>query len=113
MIPPPRWSKEDLDQNRLRSIEVFRQERMREPLEDYLEAFEDYQGIVENLLEATLDLRQLNDSAISILTDPNLLKAFRYLAGPPISADDLRVLAEAVFSPGRLRSDPDMAGRGS
>ena len=92
-------------------MEIFRQERMHEPLEDYLEAFEEYQGVVENLLETSIDLLQLDNNAISVLTDPNLLKAFRYLAGPPVSADDLKVLAEAVLSPKRLRSDPAMAKR--
>ncbi|MDQ6699967.1 MAG: XamI family restriction endonuclease [Acidobacteriota bacterium] len=46
-----------------------------------------------------------------MLTNPNLLEAFRYVAGPPLSADDLRTLGEAVPTPTRLRSDPAMAGR--
>lgn len=84
---------------------------MKEPLEAYLQAFEEYRGAVEALLNESKDLLHLDDAAISILTDPNLLQAFRYLSGPPISSDDLRTLCDAVLSPGRLRSDPGMARR--
>jgi XamI restriction endonuclease len=111
MIQPPRWSSEELEQDRLRAVDAFRVARMQEPLEDYLETFDQYQGVVENLLEVSVDLAQLDNAAIEILTDPGLLEAFRYLAGPPISQDDLRTLGEAVLSPGRLRNDPAMAGR--
>lgn len=38
--------------------------------------------------------------------------AFRYLAGPPISSDDLKVLAEVEsVSPAALRSEPEAATR--
>jgi hypothetical protein len=111
MIAPPRWTEEELDAERAKAREVFRQERMQEPLEQYLERFDQYQGVVEDLLETTIDVSKLDDAALAVLTDPNLLHAFRYLAGPPISEDDLRVLAEAVFTPSRLRDDEDMVRR--
>lgn len=95
MIDPPLWSKEQLEADRMRAIALFRKERMEEPLDDYLEAFDQYQGFIEDLLETTVDLSQLESQALEVLTDPNLLEAFRYLAAPPISADDLKVLAEA------------------
>ncbi|MBZ5625726.1 MAG: XamI family restriction endonuclease [Acidobacteriia bacterium] len=110
-ISPPHWTEEELGADRTRSIELFRQERMQEPLEDYLKAFEKYQVAVENLLETSVDLLKLDDAAISILTDKNLLQAFRYLAGPFISADDLKTLSDAVLSPARIRSDARMARR--
>jgi hypothetical protein len=84
---------------------------MQEPLEDYLEAFDEYQGIVEELLESTIDLTKIADQVIEVVTDPNLLEAFRYLAGPPVSADDLKTLAEAVLTPSRLKEEPEMAKR--
>lgn len=111
MIAAQRWTGEQLDAERTNAREVFRQERMLEPLEQYLETFDRYQGVVEDLLETTIDLSKLDDSAVDVLTDPNLLDAFRYLAGPPISADDLRVLAEAVLTPSRLRNDEEMVRR--
>jgi hypothetical protein len=111
MTPPPRWSERQLEVGRAKAVEQFRDDRMREPLEAYLEAFEDYRRAVEDLLRDSENLLALDDRAVSILTDPSLLEAFRYLAGPPISEDDLQTLADAVLSPGRLRSDAEMAGR--
>lgn len=84
---------------------------MHEPLEQYLEAFDSYRDAVENLIEGTVDLSQLSDQAVELLTQPDLLTAIRYLASPAISEDDLKVLAEAVLSPKRLRDDPDTARR--
>jgi len=82
-----------------------------EPLEAYLAAFERYQGSVERLLRRSADLAGLDEAATELLTDPQLLEAFRYLSGPPLSQDDLKTLSEAVLSPGRLRADPSMVRR--
>lgn len=109
--PSPRWTREQLEHGLLKAKEQFRQERMQEPLEAYLDAFDRYHGCVENLLKASIDLVQLESTAVEILTQPDLLEAFRYLAGPPLSADDLKTVSEAVLSPTRLRSDPAMVRR--
>jgi len=85
MIEPPRWTREELEQYRARAVEAFRHQRMQEPLEDYLEVFDRYRVVMENLLEASADLAQLDNAAIEILTKSSLLEAFRYLAGPPVS----------------------------
>lgn len=111
MIERPRWSEQELDAARKRAIEVFRIQRMSEPLEAYLEAFDDYQGVVEDLLETTVDLTDLESTALNIVTDPKLLEAFRYLAGPPISADDLKTVSESVLSAGPLKADAEMVRR--
>jgi hypothetical protein len=111
MLASPIWTPEQLKTERDKAQEIFRSERIQEPLEDYLEAFDQYQGVVEELLETTIDLSTLDDSALAVLTEPKLLEAFRYLAGPPISKDDLKVLSDAVLSPGRLRHNPDMVAR--
>lgn len=111
MIEVPRWTEEQLTSGLVKAQALFRQERMEEPLEAYLEAFEQYQGTVEDLLEASVDLVQLDQSSVDILTNPALLKAFRYLTGPPVSEDDLKVLAEAFLSPSRLKADKEMAAR--
>lgn len=111
MIERPRWSEEELEASRKRSIEIFRIQRMAEPLEAYLEAFDDYLGVVEDLLETTVDLTDLDSTALHVLTDPKLLEAFRYIAGPPISTDDLQTVAEAALSASRLRTDAEMVRR--
>jgi hypothetical protein len=110
-VSPPLWTAAELEVSRLASVTLFREERMQEPLEQYLEAFDHYRGAVEDLLEATVDLTVLDSSAIDVLTDPSLLAALRYVAGPPISEDDLKTLAEASLAPSRLRNDAAMAQR--
>jgi len=109
VIDPPLWNSDQLETNRTNAVALFRNERMEEPLEDYLEAFDEYQGRVEDLLETTIDLSQLEGTtALEVLTDPHLVDVFRYLAGPPVSADDLKVLADASsLAKGRLKKRPD------
>lgn len=111
MRKAPDWSDEQLQQGRTKATEIFRQSRMEEPLEAYLEFFDEYQGKVEELLETSVDLTQLEETLEQIAKDKKLMEAFRYLAGPPISADDLKVVAEANLSRSRMLADPEMAKR--
>jgi len=112
MKTPPRWSHEQLTEGLNKAKAQFRKERLEEPIEAYTEAFESYQGSVEDLLEASVDLSQLEQNALALLSDPKSLTAFRYLAGPPISKDDLRTIADDAFlSRAKLKSDPAMVAR--
>lgn len=107
MIDPPVWTSAELDLERGKASTAFSKERLEEPLEDYLEAFDQYQGYVEEVLETTVDLTDFETAALDVLCDPRLQEAFRYLAAPPISADDLKVLAEAgSLNASRLRDSP-------
>lgn len=111
MSQPIVWTDEQLDEQRLVAIELFRSRRIEEPLEQYLANFDESQGTVEELLESTIDLSDLNSRLVEVLTAPKLLEAFRYLVGPPISDDDLQVVAEAALSRQRLMNDPEMVAR--
>lgn len=112
MKTPPRWSDNQLSEGLTEAKARFRQERLEEPAEAYTEAFEIYQGSVRKLLEASVDLTHLEQNALELLSDPKTLTAFRYLAGPPISTDDLRTLADDAFlSRAKLRNDPAMVTR--
>lgn len=111
MQTPRLWQPDELETQRLASIEFFRKLRMEEPLEQYIEKFDEYQAVVEELLETTVDLADLDQHMVNVLTEPKLLEAFRYLAGPPISDDDLKVVAEAVFSRKTLTEDAAMVQR--
>jgi len=82
MIAPPRWSDEELEAGIQAATGIFRRERMREPLESYLQAFAHYEGFVGELLDASADLVEIDRNATEVLTKPNLLEAFRYFAGP-------------------------------
>lgn len=106
------WTAEQLEAERLKASAAFSKERLEEPLEDYLEAFDEYQGYVEEVLEATVDLSNLEALALDVLCDQDLLKAFRYLAAPPISEDDLKVLADASsLAKGTLQRSPELVQR--
>jgi XamI restriction endonuclease len=113
MTDPPALSVEDLRRLRDEARAAFRRERLEEPLEQYAARFEEWQGVFENLLEATVDLRSLGaDELLGIVTDKQNLDAFRYLAGPPISEDDLQTLAEVEsIAPKRLRADHGLIAR--
>ncbi len=112
LASPPRWTRNELEAARAKAIELFRKDRMEEPLEEYLEVFDDYQGKIEELLETTVDLTTLEDHALAILSDRKLLEAFRYLAGPPISLDDLKTLSDAAkLSPKALKKDAGLTRR--
>ncbi|MEA2239238.1 MAG: hypothetical protein QOC81_3962 [Thermoanaerobaculia bacterium] len=106
---PPVWSDEQLDTDRLLAKGLFREERMREPLKAYLDQFKDAQAAFEDLLTTSADLTQLSEKAIDIVCNKRLLTALRYLPGPPVSADDLKVLTETSLAPKHLRANPDLA----
>lgn len=111
-VAPPIWSDEQLEADRQVAIAAFRRERLEEPLEQYLENFNDYKADVDELLEATVDLTQMFPPDPSVFESKRLMLALRYLAGPPISEDDLKVLAEeASLAPSKLKDDPETAQR--
>ena len=112
MKGPPVWSVEQLDVDRKKAEDHFRQVRHREPLEIYLNYFDEYQGIVEEVLEQTVDLTRLRDEARDILTDERKQEVFRYLSGPPVSLDDLKVLVEArSLTANQFQNDPQLVDR--
>ena len=107
---PPRWTPEQFDEQRLAAIAIFREQRMREPLIDYLSHHDEARSAMEELLEATVDLSRLVEQAPLMMSNPQLFEAVRYLAGPPISKDDLKVVADVEsLAPGRMLSNPEMA----
>lgn len=111
-IPAVRWTGEQLQEDRVAAISAFRRQRLEEPIETYGELFDEERAVMEDLLESTVDLSQLSEEALALLSDRDLQDAFRYLAGPPISQDDLLTLVDAEsLSPARLRSDPDLVRR--
>lgn len=111
----PRWTSEQFEVARLQAVQLFRQQRVQEPLEDYLSHFGEARDSVEDLLELTVDLRELSERAGEALS--HHLAAVRYLAGPPISEDDLKVSAgteegeDASLAPSRVLADAVLARR--
>lgn len=106
---PPTWDLARLTSDAAAAIEFFREERMTEPLEVYSDHFQTARATMENLLESTVDLAELEHQALELLTDPETLEVVRYLAGPPISRDDLETVGELRLSAAALRSNPATA----
>lgn len=106
------WTPEQLDHDRLAATNEFRRVRLEEPLEEYHEWFDTIRRIVADVLEQSDDLLRLDDQAMTILSDPAQREVFRYLAGPPISLDDLKVLVDATsITPRALEQQPELVQR--
>lgn len=106
-IPAPRWTRAELDVERAAARELFRKARIEEPAEIYSDEYEArYQAIAE-LLEASVDLADLRAALPDIVANPNLFRTLRYIAGPPISEDDLKTVAEVELSQKYLAAHPE------
>jgi len=107
VIAPPTWATAALDKARSRAEQHFREGRHTEPLELYLDLFDEYQGIVEEVLEETVDLTQVQPHIVALFSDPRKQEVMRYLSGPPVSEDDLKILLQArSLAPKRIADDP-------
>ena len=102
-LSPPRWTTEQLEAAAAEATEGFRRQRLAESRKTYLAQIDHYREDVEELLAATNDLRDIERMRIELVSGDNRLEALRYLAGPPISADDLKVIAGVSLSAGRGR----------
>lgn len=94
-VQPNLWGQDQLDEDIRASIEAFRNDRFEESAELYPNSFEEVRDSMETLLEQTIDLSMLAETAREVLSNSTLVEALRYLAGPPISDDDLLVLVDA------------------
>ena len=93
---------------------MFRRQRLDEPLELYSRFFETFAPVLESLVDqlASLAADPPDPETIAgLLADPDVRTAFRYLAAPPVSEDDLKTLAETTLSAAALRGDAEQARR--
>lgn len=95
-VDPPRWQIEQLTSDSATAVEIFRLSRESEPLELYLELYEQSRSDVEDVLEMSVDLANLNEQAPLILSPDQYRYVARYLVGPPISEDDLKTAVGKV-----------------
>ncbi|MBP2450123.1 XamI family restriction endonuclease [Mycolicibacterium lutetiense] len=108
--PSPRWTKEQFAAAAEAARREFVELRMQEPLEQYLDRFEEFRLTIEELIEGTVDLSQITEQAVDLLTkSSDMLTSIRYLAAPPISEDDLKEIADTRLSTKQLTSE-DGAG---
>ena len=112
MKRPPTWNEGQLEAARELAESHFRDGRQTEPLELYLELFDNYQGVVEEVMEQTVDLSRLRNVALDLVEDDRKLEVLRYLSGPPVSADDLKVLLQAKsLAAIRFKEEPELVDR--
>lgn len=113
MKKPPEWSAEELEAEVKVANANFRFERLREPLQNWKTTFDAYHEKFEKLFDVygVVDPATLSpDRLIEILKD-GLGEVLRYIAGPPVSEDDLVVLSDATLVPSRLATKPEAAQR--
>ncbi|PWC38912.1 XamI family restriction endonuclease [Azospirillum sp. TSO22-1] len=92
---PPVWPDEMLDEQRRTAINIFVDRRLSEPAGAYLRHFRERKHAVRRLLRAVSAFEPGNpdpEVVRRILRDGELFDALRYVAGPPISEDDLYTL---------------------
>lgn len=85
---------------------------MEEPLELYTEFFDEFKTIFSDLVSRLSDIAAdpVDNKLLSdLVKGKNQNKAFRYLAAPPISEDDLKALANASVGPLVFKRNPEAA----
>jgi len=93
ILLPPRWTLDELAAGADRGVEIFRDQRLSEAREDYSSHFDEARAAVEDLLELTADLTELEHVDSRAVIEGGYLEALRYLAAPPVSEDDLETLS--------------------
>jgi XamI restriction endonuclease len=110
---PPRWTHEELTSDAEQSARLFREQRLGMAHtwnEHYARAADKFERLLAKL-DAAKGSATSSDQVADIFGS-GLGEAFRYLAGPPISDDDLRVIADIdSLSPRRLRAGPQALAR--
>ncbi len=105
---PPRWTAAELAEDAATSAARFRSERLAAT-----DAWDVHYKQARDKFELLFE--KLNDLNPGAITDDNLAEtyglglgeALRYLAGPPISDDDLQVIADVEsIAPGVLKKNP-------
>lgn len=105
---PPRWTTAELAEDAATSASKFRAERLA-VTGSWGAHYTQARGKFELLFEKLSDLNPgaITDDSLAAAYGQGLGEALRYLAGPPISDDDLQVIADVEsIAPGILKKDP-------
>lgn len=109
-MPVP-WNREQLIVDAEISTEIFRRERMKVSdawKKHYFKSLEKFERLFQKLDD--LKREDLDDETLVDVFHDDLRDALRYLAGPPISDDDLKVIADVKsLAQTVLRNDPAIA----
>ena len=113
MKKPPEWTPAELEAEVKLANANFRSERLREPLENWKSTFDSYHEKFKKLFDTygMVEPRNLSTDRLVEILRNGLGEVLRYIAGPPISEDDLKILADTNLTPSKLNSTPDAARR--
>jgi hypothetical protein len=114
MRVPPRWSDQEFAADAKEAQAAFRNTRLEEPLQRWVDTVDAHKAQFEKLLVqfGLEDAANLTAEQIARVFAEHLDEALRYLTGPPISADDLKILAETrSLSAAALLKDQAAAAR--
>jgi len=93
---PPRWTTEQITAHVAEATNAFRSERFDEPLEKWQTEvdlrIEEFNRLFDEF--GLADPASLDPGILPTIIEEGLLDGLRYVAGPPVSADDLKTLAE-------------------
>lgn len=110
MTPSPaRWSLEELTQDAALASSYFRAERLAVS-DAWSTHYKGARAKFELLFQKLSDLNPnaINNGSLAEAYGSGLSEALRYLAGPPISDDDLQVIANVKsIAPGVLKNNPE------
>ena len=110
---PPRWTVEELAEAAAISAAQFRSERLA-ITDSWATHYKQARGKFQLLFEKLNDLNPgaIGDTDLADAYSLGLGVALRYLAGPPISDDDLQVIADVEsIAPGALKKNPEALRR--
>ncbi|SEC38624.1 XamI restriction endonuclease [Nocardioides exalbidus] len=108
-MPMHSWTRDELSSDRAESTQRFRDERIDEPLDHYLDFYSEAYAVFSDILEVSADLTMANSNAQEMLATRARIDLCRYIASPPLSADDLKTLADTSLAPTVIAKDPSVA----
>ena len=114
MTEPKAWSLADLTKDAAAATNRFRRSRLNEPLEQYSRFFETFTPIFSDLIDRLPSLTEeadVRNTMADLVDDDDVRTGFRYLSAPPISEDDLKILADTTLAANALRRDAEQARR--
>lgn len=109
---PIRWKPAQLQTDAKTARDIFRHERVGEPLALYEKFFKTFEGIFRQTIDKlpALAANPIDTKLVAgLLLGRDQQKAFRYLAAPPISEDDLKAVSDTTLAPSILAADKDKA----
>lgn len=112
---PRIWTLQELETHAQRSLDAFVDRRLREPEGIYQTHVRGRRAAIRRLFRvlSAIDPAAPDPAVIStVIADEELFAALRYIAGPPVSEDDLGVLVQRntqTLSAQAVRRQPDLA----